>query len=345
MLVQVHAGMVYATAQRVTRDAALAEDVAQETFLELGRSAGEVSECVGAWLHRVAWRRACIAARAAATRRRYEAAAAADAHALSAPEATWEEIEPLVDEALAALPERLRGPLVEHFLGGRTQLEIARQLGVSQPTVSRLLDSGVEALRGELQRHGVLVGGTLALTLTAHAAIAPPAAVTAVLGKLALSGVGAHVAAPAAAGPLPFASAARHWRTVMTVAGLGAGAVLLFLAIARERKGETPPKGAPLPAPVEWAPPIQEWSGRAFCPECALPHTAGRRPEQGIFIRTEGGRDVVRDLFMPEPPADFHVRFCGPSMGATDAVRLRGSEETRDGAVRLRAEKLEITPE
>lgn len=76
-LVQHHASMVFATARRVTRDSSLAEDVAQETFLELARKGRAITESVGAWLHRVAWRRACDAVRAEKTRRRYEAAALA----------------------------------------------------------------------------------------------------------------------------------------------------------------------------------------------------------------------------------------------------------------------------
>src|SRR5436190_23354036 len=92
-LVQAHAGMVFATARRVTRDAALAEDVVQETFLELARNAARITESVGAWLHRVAWRKARDVMRADATRRRYEEAAAAAAELHTEREATWEELE------------------------------------------------------------------------------------------------------------------------------------------------------------------------------------------------------------------------------------------------------------
>ena len=37
-LVESHAGMVHATASRVTRDTMLAQDVSQETFLALARN-------------------------------------------------------------------------------------------------------------------------------------------------------------------------------------------------------------------------------------------------------------------------------------------------------------------
>lgn len=58
-LVRAHGPMVHATALRVTRNEASAHDVAQEAFLELARKAGSVTQSVAAWLHRVAWNRAC----------------------------------------------------------------------------------------------------------------------------------------------------------------------------------------------------------------------------------------------------------------------------------------------
>src|SRR6188508_36669 len=114
-LVRDHAGMVFSTAKRVTRDAALAEDVAQETFLELARN-GHVVESVAAWLHRVAWRKACDVVRSE-VRRRYREKAAAEALP-AAGESAWKDVEPLIDEVLEELPAPLRETLVEHFLEG-----------------------------------------------------------------------------------------------------------------------------------------------------------------------------------------------------------------------------------
>jgi DNA-directed RNA polymerase specialized sigma24 family protein len=63
-LVKDHAGMVFATANRVTGDAALAEDVVQETFLEPARNGHGAVRSVGAW------RKACNAIRGESIRRR-----------------------------------------------------------------------------------------------------------------------------------------------------------------------------------------------------------------------------------------------------------------------------------
>lgn len=83
-LVTRHAAMVYAAAFRVTRNAADADDVTQECFLALVRQAARVRSSVAA----------------------------------------WSEIAPLLDQALADLPDDRRLPLIGHYLEGRTHDEI-----------------------------------------------------------------------------------------------------------------------------------------------------------------------------------------------------------------------------
>lgn len=183
--------MVFATARRITGDAALAEDVAQETFLELARSNGGAVQCVAAWLHRVAWRKACNAVRGESRRRHHEQAAAELLH--DTQDATWEEIEPLIDEAMEELPAQMREALVLHYLEGRTQQELAAHLKVSQSTVSRLLDTAIRELRARLRTKGALSVTTLGLLLGARSVEAAPASLTASLGKLAISGAGSGV--------------------------------------------------------------------------------------------------------------------------------------------------------
>jgi RNA polymerase sigma factor (sigma-70 family) len=188
-LVRDHAGMVFATARRITSDAALAEDVAQETFLELARSSRGAVKSVAAWLHRVAWRKSCNVVRGESRRRHKEQAAAEDPG--GTPDAPWSDLEPLIDEVMEELPATLREPLVEHFLEGRTQQEIAARMGVSQSTISRQLDAGIRELRSCLRARSVISGTGLALLLSTNVSQGVPASLTSSLSKLALSGVGA----------------------------------------------------------------------------------------------------------------------------------------------------------
>lgn len=183
--------MVFATARRITRDASLAEDVTQETFLELARKGRSVTESVGAWLHRVAWRRACDVVRAEVTRQRYEAAASAVSEGR---ECTWEELEPVFDEALAELPSDEREVIIEHYLEGRTQTEIAQRLGISQSSVSRLLEQSLDHLRARLKNKGVRCGAALGSMMSAASSEAASATLHASLQKIALSSIGSGAA-------------------------------------------------------------------------------------------------------------------------------------------------------
>lgn len=191
-LVRHHAGMVFATARRVTRDPSLAEDVAQETSRELARKGRSITESVGAWLHRVAWRRACDVVRAETTRQRYETAA----HDLSeGRECTWEELEPVFDEAIAELVVEQRTAIIEHYLEGRTQTELAARMGMSQSSVSRLLDQSITALRAKLKTKGLLCGAAFGAMIAASSTQAAPAALMASLHKIGVSSIGSGAAA------------------------------------------------------------------------------------------------------------------------------------------------------
>jgi RNA polymerase sigma-70 factor (ECF subfamily) len=190
-LVSAHAGMVHATAERVTRDAVLAQDVAQETFLALARNSGAAIRSVGAWLHHVAWQKAQNMVRSEARRQNYESLAAADL-IQSSKEKSWAEIEPFLDESLADLHETARSILIERYLEGRSQHELAARMGVSQSTVSRQLNEAVHQLRQRLKKKGVMGVGSLALILGTDPIHAAPAALTASLNKIAISGVGVH---------------------------------------------------------------------------------------------------------------------------------------------------------
>lgn len=196
-LVLSHAGMVHATAARVTKDFMLAQDVAQETFLALARSSGGAIQSVGAWLHHVAWQKARDVVRGDYRRQSCEAAAAQfNQHS---DDATWRELEPQLDESLAEMPEQVRAIIVERFLEGRTQQELAARMGVSQSTVSRQLDAAIDELRSRLRTKGVLCCAGLTVLLSTHSASAAPAGLAATLGKVSISGVGTHAAITPAA--------------------------------------------------------------------------------------------------------------------------------------------------
>ncbi len=194
-LVQRHAGMVYATCRRVLGNAGAAEDVAQECFMELARQRSVVAPSLGGWLHRVAVLRSRNRIRGDKRRSAREMRYALKQGA--AVEPVWDDVKPHLDEAIAALPERLRTPVVQRFLEGRTQEQVARDLGVARSTAQHRIERGVEAIRRFLRKRGIVASSALlASLLTSNAVEAAPSTLVASLGERAVAG---HVSASAGA--------------------------------------------------------------------------------------------------------------------------------------------------
>ena len=107
------------------------EDVFQATFLLLARKAGSIRkrQSVGSWLHGVAHRLA-VRCRIQDNRRRvYERQVPMQREATSQASEAWEELQTLLDEAIAELPEKYRSALVLCYLEDHTHEEAARRLG------------------------------------------------------------------------------------------------------------------------------------------------------------------------------------------------------------------------
>lgn len=202
-----HAGLVYGTCLRITASPHDAEELAQDCFFQLARQAGAIRTSVAGWLHRLATHRALNAQRSRGRRRVHEARAAREARPVPDDVPAWKEIEPLLDRAIADLPEALRAAIVLHFLENRPQGEVAAQLGVNQSTISRRIREGLARLQRQLRRSGIaLSAAPLATLLSANAHQAGQPDLLAAIGKIALAG-GAAVgpAAAAGAGGLGFA--------------------------------------------------------------------------------------------------------------------------------------------
>lgn len=207
-LVRRHASMVYATCRRVLGPNPGAEDVAQECFAEAAQLAN-VSRInsLGGWLHTVATRRALNRIRAEERRRRREQRYAEESrsHAKVEPD----DVQAYLDEAIAALPEKLRLPLVAHFLEGQTHQEVATALGIPRTTVTSHIAKGIERVRRHLKRRGIAIGASaLVSVMTVESAQAAPPALIAALGKIALLGNAA-----------PIAHALSHTSTLTTIGG------------------------------------------------------------------------------------------------------------------------------
>jgi RNA polymerase sigma factor (sigma-70 family) len=188
-----YAGVVYGTCLRITANVHDAEELTQDCFFELARRATTIHSSVGGWLHSLATRRALNAVRLRKRRRKHEQAAAAVKPSPNSEEETpWHQLEPLLDHAIDDLPEKLRTPIILHFLENLPQSEVALRLDVHQSTVSRRIQEAIVALRARLHQSGfVMAVAPLASLLATHADQTAEPHLLASLTKIALAGVGA----------------------------------------------------------------------------------------------------------------------------------------------------------
>jgi RNA polymerase sigma factor (sigma-70 family) len=169
LLVRRHGPMVYSVCQSVLRQRDDAEDAFQAAFLILAGRADSIRKpsALSCWLHGVAYRVA-VKARVANARRQARLAQLPSAPLVPSvsEEMTWKELRAVLHDEIAALPERLRLPLILCYLEGLTQEEAARQLGWTAATVKGRMQRGRVKLRRRLQRRGVGLAAALGAALT-----------------------------------------------------------------------------------------------------------------------------------------------------------------------------------
>jgi C-terminal peptidase prc len=168
-IVRRHGPMVLGVCRRILGDAHDAEDAFQAAFLVLVRNAPRIRkrEAVGCWLHGVACRTAAHARTARARRRAHERKVAAVSVPEPSTSAGWDDLRPVLDEEVNALPQRYRAPVVLCYLEGLTYEEAAARLGCPLGTVAVRLARARDRLRARLAHRGVtLSAGLVAAVLS-----------------------------------------------------------------------------------------------------------------------------------------------------------------------------------
>jgi RNA polymerase sigma factor (sigma-70 family) len=214
-LVARHMDLVYSTAlRRADGDACLAQDVAQQVFTDLALNARQVSRrfILGGWLYRHSCFLASRLLRAEHRRQARERAAVAmhhqDHHAPE--EGLWQQLAPVLDQAMFQLNQADRDALVLRFFQNRDLRQVGAAIGVSEDTAQKRVSRALEKLRKVLVKQGITSASSAAL-----AAILTGFSVSAAPAGLATSVAASSLASAAAASGLTVVLA-----NLMTIAKL-----------------------------------------------------------------------------------------------------------------------------
>ncbi len=315
-LVERHGPMVLGVCRRTLGNLHDAEDACQATFLVLARKAGCIRKrtSLASWLHGVACRVAATLKRDQARRARRQREVRAPAPKDAASEVSWREMQMLLDEELAQLPQRYRTPLILCYLDGKTRDEAAGRLGLSVGSLHGRLERGRNLLRLRLAQRGLTLSAALFATAlgesVAHAALTPTLVVSSTKAALLF----------AAGRPLPESAVGTQVVTLtqgvlksmfLTKLKLGAGAAvcagLFALIIAGSFTSTGIAQDVKPPAQAGAAPAAATESDEAFIRRISK-DLRGSDPtpaEIHFFLATKdaGKRQKLIDLFIQERQA------------------------------------------
>jgi len=193
-VVRRHTDLVYSVALRVARDPALAQDVTQIVFTRLARQArllGGYPTLVG-WLHTTTRHTAINAIRGEARRRAREQETMTMHNTLPVSEVKWEQLQPILDEAVGQLGERDRQAVLLRYFNGLSHQEVGAVLGLSENSANKRVARALEKLRGHFSRRGVtLSSALLATAMSENSVQAAPTGLAERTTETSLAGAGA----------------------------------------------------------------------------------------------------------------------------------------------------------
>jgi RNA polymerase sigma factor (sigma-70 family) len=170
-LVARYAGLVYATAKRSCYDDSLAAEASQLTFITLAQKARSLTSCasLGGWLHITAVMQAKNLLRKSQreTRKRSLLQAAMETESQRHHADSWQEMQPVLDDALASLSTKDREALILRFYRSLTVREIAVTLGIATDAAQKRVDRATDRLRSKLARLGFQTSSSLSAAMLA----------------------------------------------------------------------------------------------------------------------------------------------------------------------------------
>ena len=189
-IVRRHLDLVYSAALRQVRSPQLAEEIAQTVFADLARQARKLrpDTILTAWLYAVT-RRTAVDTIRKESRRRLREQIAVEVNDMNATANEWVQIEPLLDDAMAALDETDRSAVLLRYFENKSLREVGEVLGASEDAAQKRVGRAVDRLREFFSKRKVTVGASgFVVLISANAVQSAPVGLAATISAAAIAG-------------------------------------------------------------------------------------------------------------------------------------------------------------